>query len=116
MDVILYPQFTAGFTLTSEQIDMLMACSSNHYDSVCREASAEGGFIYKWKTFHSEMPCNATFRQLDICLKCMEWPPRNVTQDIANQRRTVQELFNTICIRINEQYQVSQVVFEFKGI
>lgn len=76
------PEFQ--FTLTQAQIDLLMQCSATHYDSVCRQASnpncAHGEhFIYTWwscmrNSGNLNYAHTATWRQLDIACKVLEFP------------------------------------------
>jgi len=64
-----------NFKLTIHQIQLLRGLSKNHYDATCREAYAVGGFMYGWFNsvkFNEDFLLTATFRQLNITLKCME--------------------------------------------
>ena len=63
------------FSLTGEQLGLLIALSKAHYDSTCRAASERGGFIYGWSAELELDPIakfSATWRQLDLCLKILE--------------------------------------------
>lgn len=68
------------FALNDKQLEVLIKCSSHHYDMVCKDASKVGGFIYGWKNsmdFHKDLgdgylPCKASWRDLDCCMKILE--------------------------------------------
>jgi hypothetical protein len=68
---------------THAHIALLTALSGMHYDARCKEASCVGGFIYGWKNCvllaeteasDDAVTVNATWNQLDTCLKIMEMP------------------------------------------
>lgn len=70
--------------VTEQDIDLLMTLSAAHYDDTCKAAGTIGGFIYGWKnhantwqmldTPLSDRKVRASFSDLDLCLKIMEWP------------------------------------------
>jgi hypothetical protein len=72
------PQFRLPLTLAD--VDVLCKLSSMHYDSVCKQASVVGGFLYGWQgmlRFSEEegsepLAVSGDFRTLDTCLKIME--------------------------------------------
>lgn len=79
------PEFE--FSLTPEQIEVLMKLSARHYDGLCRFASqtgsdgSENGFLVNWKNnieahreFAADEPAvlRASFSRLDLTLKIME--------------------------------------------
>jgi hypothetical protein len=60
-------------TLNKDLVSVLLRLSRQHYDGVCRSASAQGGFLYGWNNcVDFESTCDATFRELDLTLKIME--------------------------------------------
>ncbi len=57
------------------EIGLLMQCSASHYDSVCRQASKVGGFLYGMnnRATHDAMALHSlTFRELDTLAKINE--------------------------------------------
>jgi len=84
----LVPRFR--FELTPAQLAMLFAASQHHYDAACRGlslrpgpwSSPSAGLFVGWRNEHegaavlgSDPPIlEASWRDLDLCLKCMEWP------------------------------------------
>jgi len=87
------PQFTIEITIP--QIDVLIKMARRHYDMTCREAGAAGhgpqGFLVQWHRIissYKEWPCEgvtpyiqASFRELDTCLKIMEYTPTLSDED-----------------------------------
>lgn len=80
------PEFR--FDITKAQLDILLRCSSVHYDMTCSDASRVGGFLYGWNNL---MACaaeltppktiaqvTATLRELDTLCKILEMPPPDV--------------------------------------
>lgn len=69
-------------TVTRPLIDMLTKLSTTHYDGVCKDAAAPGGFIYGWNNRMSFIESDGerltffveplTNRQLQTCLKICE--------------------------------------------
>lgn len=110
MKVTLIPQFTAGFMLDPASLEVLMQCSAVHYDTVCRSASAENGFIKRWQHARAhDFPCSATFHQLDICLKCLEHGPVGASVIFKDTMRRTRKLLNNICDVINARYKATGV-------
>jgi len=83
----LVPRFR--FELTPAQLTMLTKASEMHYDASCRGlslrptpgASASTGLLLGWRNAHDWAATSgdpaileASWRDLDLCLKCMEWP------------------------------------------
>ena len=77
------------FELTREQLVMLTRASTLHYDATCRSLSGpwqpgtSAGLLVGWNNIkQSGHLCpewdpptlEATWRELDLCLKCMEFP------------------------------------------
>lgn len=60
-------------TLNKEIVDLIIEKGLNHYDSACRAACKQGGFIYGWRNcVNCEATCTASFRELDLTLKILE--------------------------------------------
>ncbi|WP_157979478.1 hypothetical protein [Rhodoferax ferrireducens] len=73
IEITSQPRFELPLSL--ETVDLLMEMSRHHYDFVCKQASAVGGFIYGWRnsvSFVPESPVSATWRELDTVLKICE--------------------------------------------
>lgn len=91
IDIEASPQFYLPFTLA--QIELMIKCSTHHYDATCRAASAPpvypppdqtNGMLSSWRRkaeFYMEHPVEdgikpiktlATWGQLDLLLKIME--------------------------------------------
>jgi hypothetical protein len=77
--IVAIPKFY--MTLTAEEIEALVTCSSHHYDRTCNMASRLGGFIYGWHNTLttptdteplSTAAVSATTHQLDLCCKILE--------------------------------------------
>ena len=88
------PQF--DLDITSDQLTMLAELAALHYDAACKSAAEVGGFIYGWiierrwvgRSDPTDMSMTATWRQLDLCLKIMENPPRGYSRmDAVRQLR-----------------------------
>ena len=94
IQIVAAPKFLLPLTLS--QVDLLMKLGLMHYDHTCNAAVRVGGFIYGWNnrvTFSAEeaehpSPCVANFRELDLCLKIMEFPPlsEDELRDLADMR------------------------------
>lgn len=107
-EIVGRPEFR--FSLTLAQIGMLIDRSSHHYDMVCRAASAqepERGFLRVWDVctrLNEGYVIQATWRQLDTCLKVLEYPPFGTgPEEIATQRG----LFNSIHKAMNAAMEES---------
>jgi hypothetical protein len=89
------PRFYVPLTL--EEVEVLKELSSLHYDALCR-ASGEpvtGGFIHGWwnslsiqvnypisdEPTEALRPVKASWRELDLCLKIMEFVPPNLAPE-----------------------------------
>lgn len=60
-------------TISKEMVDLLFRKSTDHYDTACRLASRQGGFIYGWiNCVNFDTSCKASFRELDLTLKICE--------------------------------------------
>lgn len=77
------------FELTREQLVMLTRASTLHYDATCRslsgpwQAGTSAGLLVGWSNIQEAArlypqagpaTLEATWRELDLCLKCMEMP------------------------------------------
>jgi hypothetical protein len=79
------------FELTEAQVSMLVTASALHYDYTCRSLSMERsivagsphGLLVSWHNIQQAAikypecgpaTLEATWRELDLCLKCMEGP------------------------------------------
>ena len=78
------PVFHLGIDLAT--VEALISLSIKHYDATCRAAGQVGGFLYGWRNrlrFAEEEKAaepdaqvavpSATWRELDITLKIIEW-------------------------------------------
>lgn len=96
---------TFEFQLTQRQLVMLTRASAHHYDATCRSLSEprrEGGsrpqgLLVGWANIQEagrEFPecgpaiLTATWREVDLCLKCMEWHLPNRAYDKERVRLT----------------------------
>lgn len=99
--------------LSREQMDAMMCMSAHHYDAKCQDASSPGtkyvsprgysqelnrGFLDKWSTIlryyeahrdeedydPSNETLEATWGELDTCLKIMEWPRTEQEKQVAH--------------------------------
>lgn len=73
------PEFQ--LTLPVGTVEVLMKLSAAHYDSTCREAGRQGGFLYGWRNAEKFAAENGMaevvlyqvlFRQLDLVAKICE--------------------------------------------
>jgi hypothetical protein len=116
------PVFT--FTLTREQIVMLMELSGMHYDNVCKAASQPRGFLYGWSTGATLMPANeaitvsASWRDLDIACKIMEMPVepwQSAARELSQAFRNITtQARHTVC-SWKLMYDTETKVFHSKG-
>lgn len=88
------PRFELSFT--ASEINVLMACSTLHYDFVCKKASLEGGFIYGWNNWlihgapheNNLVSTTAGWDEIDICMKILEMPresERDAARKLSNE-------------------------------
>lgn len=92
IEIVSQPLF--NLYLPAETIELLLTMSRHHYDGVCKDASAPGGFIYGWKNsvaFMPEEPVSANWRQLDTMLKICE--NTEVLHDQPGARDIVRKLY-----------------------
>lgn len=72
---------------TSQMVGLLMKLGEMHYDGVCKESVRVGGFIYGWNNYVSWVgaepnhPACLTNRELQTCLKILEYSPPNLTDE-----------------------------------
>lgn len=113
MKVQIYMQPQFWLEISQKEVDPLCILGDHHYDSVCRAATKQGGFIYGWRnqvafnieSNQEEAPfCSATRRELDTLLKLCE-PLRMlhmaklVTDD---QRTAIDQLCATVLTAIEQ--------------
>jgi hypothetical protein len=79
--IVAVPKFR--ITLTAEELNTIVTCSTHHYDANCNMASRLGGFLYGWYNTLttptdtepvSTAAVSATVYQLDLCCKILEMP------------------------------------------
>ena len=73
--IVVYGKPVFDFTISAQEIEMLVDLSTRHYDATCKMASALGGFIYGWRNMaagHVAVAVSATWRDLDLCCKILE--------------------------------------------
>lgn len=76
-------------TVTRELVALLTKLGGMHYDGVCQSAVVERGFIYGWRMHaehfadpgEKEFVKSVTNRDLQTCLKIVEFPPPNLTPE-----------------------------------
>lgn len=115
---------------------MLIHCSENHYDAVCKAASQDRrpdgdlGFILRWrnelKNYESikdswphdfvqwQFEVRAKFKDLDTCRKCMEYRSPNEDAGARIVRHEVMDLFGRFCRKINQIYTAAYEEVDFK--
>jgi hypothetical protein len=122
MQVNLQGSPSATFTLTSAEAYVLMRCSATHYDSVCIQASAPGGFIARWhRVTTSEDPVfgrevYASFDELDTSLKCMELRCIGSSEQDHKIQLNLFYKFRQICQKMNEMHALWQCEFSANAI
>lgn len=75
--------------LTADEIQLIKNCALSHYDRTCISAAKVGGFIYGWDNalrFDNEAKISASFREIDIVLKCLEIGYHNDDWTIPSQQ------------------------------
>lgn len=85
-------KFWVGLTLA--HVEVLKKAADWHYDAVCQAAAKPGGFIFGWHNTlvfcseeGAELPnCQASFRDLDTCLKILEIANRVCIPEPENQK------------------------------
>lgn len=94
------------FELTEAQVAMLLRASTLHYDYTCRSLSmpptivsgSPQGLLVGWhnnqEATRAYPDCGpatleATWRELDLCLKCMEFPLPNRAYDTERMQTTL---------------------------
>lgn len=92
------------FELTREQLVMLTRASTLHYDYTCRSLSGpwqpgmSAGLLVGWSNIQEAArlypeagpaTLEATWRELDLCLKCMEFPLPNRAYDKERVQTTL---------------------------
>lgn len=102
IEISAQPLFRVPLTLAD--VAVLLELSALHYDETCRLAGVPGeqGFIYGWNswltllaTTPDEPPVvTATWRQLDLCLKLMEFLPYRFTAERTATVRRLSTAFN----------------------
>lgn len=101
--------------LTLEQVNFMIKQSQRHYDSVCIEASGEGGFMQGWFNHTTWMestaaigrePCfvRATWHELDIASKCIETTPMMSASEVSFALQ-LSSIFRRIMNCANEQFE-----------
>lgn len=74
ISIVSIPEFNINLTL--EEVRAIQAIAALHYDSVCKRAGEQGGFIYGWvNRLTPPDPLSfvtATHRQLDTVCKILE--------------------------------------------
>ncbi len=80
MKATVYAQPRYRIYLSKEELHTILACSGIHYDSVCRDASKVGGFLYGWANWIDESAPDDMYylcdtREMQTCLKILEMPP-----------------------------------------
>jgi hypothetical protein len=70
--IVAEPKF--HLTLNDEVITILLKLSEQHYDSTCKSASKEGGFLIGWQTSmkYRDGKFTSDFHNLDLSLKIAE--------------------------------------------
>lgn len=95
--------------ISLSQVQVLNEMSKMHYDAACRQASMSGGFLYGWhntRWFEAEQKSaepirlKASFRDLDLCLKILEWPPTPMSQ--ADSVEQMRKSFSSFLAMSNE--------------
>lgn len=94
------------FELTHEQLVMLTRASALHYDATCRSlcdtpivgGGNPRGLLVGWNNIQEGVRAHpdcgpatleATWRELDLCLKCMEFPLPNRAYDTERMQTTL---------------------------
>lgn len=97
MIITVYPKPSFAIPLSAATVALLVRMSSLHYDMVCKQAGAVGGFLYGWNnsvTFMPEASVTATWREADttlkICENCGLYPVgSDAREDIADLTKTI---------------------------
>lgn len=76
---------------TPQMVSLLMKLGEMHYDGVCKASVRVGGFIYGWNNWmvYEEQEKRTTAftaqvldnRQLQTCMKILEYSPPNLTDE-----------------------------------
>ena len=115
--IVALPKFQ--LTLTPEEIRVIVDCSKLHYDAVCRQASALGGFVYGWKMCltllsKSSVQCSATTRELDLCCKILENPTpddyklaRNIRWSMLNYLAEANRVLGYLRFEVADQQETA---------
>lgn len=69
------------FTLSLDEVAMLMECAKCHYDFTCKSTAAVGGFLYG--ASQNDGRFSITLRQLDTLCKIIEMPPPRLNMQLG---------------------------------
>jgi hypothetical protein len=92
--------------ITPELVALIMRLGGMHYDGYCRKATQLGGFVYGWHNRVTLAPdaietAIATFSQLDMVAKIVEFPPPLTPEETAIRKDLVKSIHAAI-----QQYRV----------
>lgn len=99
--IVIYGRPEFVIPLKTAHIDLLIHCSKIHYDSNCKQASMEGGFVFGWKNaiefvkkYDSidEYPAQVTFSQLDLMSKILESANAECRKEAAEMKKVIFQL------------------------
>lgn len=119
MKVTAQPSFKFNFEIPLEALEALAKVSARHYDSRCKEAGGENGFIGVWiRTIKNGFQdISGSANEFDVSLKIMEqaqWcaAAKIISREELDLLIRLMNFFSRLFSKSNELYMSSRTEFE----